>query len=295
MAVPIDAKVNAPETEPETLSGKFARIVDNIDRHEIFTLAGSLAYTIGLALAPFLVIMLSTITMLGTTSQDSLIAQITGLLGNEAGSAVEAIAKNAENQGKFNGVAGIISFIIILISASAIFSQLRFALDKVDERKPTPADSGIWAFVRDRLLSMGLVLGFVFMLVVSLMVTTVISIFFGGQEGALWEALSFSVSFLLFATLFAAMFRFIPTDKTDFKSCAIAGLTSAVFFMVGKTLIGLYLGKSAVGSAYGAAGSLIVLLVWLYYSSITLLISYEFTRTFILKKSPAKNARPATA
>jgi membrane protein len=254
-----------------------------IEKHEILLLSGSFAYTTALALAPFLIIMLSVLSFLGPQSQAAVIEQMTHLLGSQAGEALKIIADNAQREARFSGLSGILSFLIILISASAMFSQMRTALDKVNEYQPTQGHSGFRGFAREKILSVGLVLGFIFLLIVSLFVTTGLSALLQGEETVLWSVLSFVINFAAFAVLFSAMFRFIPSKKFPLRRCAISGVWATAFFLVGKGLIGLYLGRSAIGSAYGAAGSLVVLLVWLYYSSLTLLLSYEFTNTIVFR------------
>jgi len=258
-------------------------LLDKIDKHEVFTQAGALAYTTALALAPFLVIMLSATAFLGPEKQTLLVSQMTRLLGSDAGEAVKSLVDQAQKRPTLGGIDGLISFVVILISASATFSQLRVALDKLNEHKTNPMESGLKAFVRYRILSIGLVLGFIFLLVISLFFTTAVALVFHGLDGFLWETIAAVFNLILFSFLFAAMFRFIPSDKFRWKRCWISGASAAVFFILGKSIIGIYLGKSAVGSAYGAAGSFAVLLIWLYYSSMTLLLSYDFTTTVFIK------------
>lgn len=263
---------------------RFLKLVDDLSKHEVFLLAGSLAYTTALALAPFVIIMLSIVQIFGTSAQERLVEEMTLLLGEHAGAAVKLIVKNANGEAKMTGVSGLLGFLVLIVSASAIFSQLRVALDKINDRKETKESQGIWAFVREKFLSVGLVLGFVFLLITSLFVTTAISFLFQGSDGHLWKVISFAVTSVLFTILFTAMFRFIPSDRFSWTRCTVSGLCGTAFYSLGKALIGFYLGKSAVGSAYGTAGSLIVFLVWVYYTTLTLLVSYEFTKEIILNK-----------
>lgn len=265
---------------------RFKHFINKIDEHEIFLLGGSLAYTTALALAPFIIILISAVTLLQFSSQQNLIDQMTAVLGPQAGEAITIIVDSAEERSNFSGISGLISFLIISISASAIFYQLRIAFDKVNEFKADPTQAGWLIFLRDRVLSVGLVLGFIFLLMISLFVSTLISLVFQGREGGLWEGISSLASLGVFSVLFAAMFRFIPSGEVPWRRCLISGVSASLFFLVGKNLIGLYLGTSAVGSAYGAAGSLVVLLVWLYYTSITLLLSYEFTSAVLYEAEP---------
>ncbi|RYZ86121.1 MAG: hypothetical protein EOP06_15085, partial [Proteobacteria bacterium] len=115
----------------------------------------------------------------------------------------------------------------------------------------------------------------------SLMATTVLAVAFDGSEGVLWQVVSFVITFAAFAVLFAAIYRFVPSDKLSWRRCAVSGFVSAIFYVIGKTLIGLYLGKAGLESSYGAAGSLVVFLAWVYYTALTILVSYEFTSNFL--------------
>jgi membrane protein len=252
-------------------------------------LAGSIAYTTSLALAPFILIILSVASLLGQGFQNQIYSQITALLGEQAGAAVKLVVENADNDQGLTTLSGIVGFLILAVSASAIFSTLRSSLDIINETHAKSSGSAIWAFIRDKFLSVGLVLGFVFLAITSLAVSTVISTFFVGQEALLWKAGAFAVNLVIFALLFTAMFHFIPTERDSWKHSFISGVTATAFFLVGKYLIGLYLGQASVGSAYGAAGTLVVFLVWVYYSAMMLLISYEFANNILIDR---KESRP---
>jgi membrane protein len=195
---------------------------------------------------------------------------------------VKAVMDNADKNPKMSGISGIIGFVVIAVSASAIFAQLRNALNKVNEHKPGPKQSGLMAFLKERFLSVGLVLGFAFLSIVSLLFTTFIAVAVPSGEGMLWHAISTGINLLLFTGLFTAIYRFVPSDRMRWKRCLISGAVSAVFYLIGKTLIGIYLGKAGFESSYGAAGSLVVFLAWVFYTALTLLISYEFTKNLVL-------------
>ncbi len=272
------------EAEHLSYRTRFANLIDDLMRHEVFVLAASLAYTTGLALAPFILIVLSLASLLGDEKRTQIFETFTSVVGEQASSSVQLILENADKNPQASGISGIIGFAVLLISASAIFSNLRYALDKVNEHKITDKEAGFMGFLRDRFFSVGLLLGFIFLFIASLLLTTTLAFVFPGSEGIFWESIAFVVNFVIFAALFSAIYHFVPTDKMLWKNCAIAGATSAIFFVIGKTLIGFYLGKAGLESSYGAAGSIVVFLAWVYYSSLTLLISYEFTNWIILGK-----------
>lgn len=269
---------------------RFKNFFSELSQHEVFILAASLAYTTGLALAPFVLILLSLSSFLGEDTQNMVFENFSAAVGNQASKTIQSIVENAEQHPKARGVSGIVGFFVLLLSASAIFYQLRYALDKVNEHKAKETESGLKAFLRDRLFSMGLLLGFIFLFIASLLLSTTLSVVFSGAEESLWRSVIFIINFAIFAVLFAAIYRFVPSDKLTWKKCMIAGATSALFFVIGKTLISLYLGKAGFESSYGAAGSLVVFLAWVYYSSLTLLTSYEFTNWIILGESPESRA-----
>lgn len=271
-----------------TIKKNFRHFADDIDKHEIFTLAGSLAYTTALAIAPFLLILLSVASLLGPEMQEKLYTNLASAIGEKAGQAIIDIVQNTKKNSEFSGISGLIGFIILIVSASAIFAQMRVALDKINEHKVEKDKSGLWLFIKDRFLSMGLVVGFAFLSIVSMMVSTTIALVFTGGEGLFWEAISLFVNFAIFSVLFMAIFRVIPSDKLEWRRCRISGMVSAVFYLIGKNLISLYLAHAGLESSYGAAGSLVAFLAWVYYTTMTLLISYEFTKNMVLYKKEEK-------
>jgi len=253
------------------------RFIARISQHELLILSASLAYTTALALAPFLIIVLAILTFLPLDLRHQLVHQLATLLGSEAGDALTMIITEAKKESHLTGFAGALSALVLAVSASAIFRQIRIALDKVQEHKTNLSQPSGWkTFLTQEVFSIGLVFGFIFLLITSLVITTAIAATFRGSTGLLWQFISLFTNLVLFSTLFTAIFHFIPTDKLPWRRAWGAGLVATAFFLVGKQAIGFYLGRSAVGSAYGAAGSFVVLLVWLYYTAITLLLSYEF-------------------
>lgn len=273
-----------------TIKARIIKLFSAIDRHEDFLLSGSLAYTTGLALAPFVMIMLTVLSLLGPDSREGLVEQLTGLLGSEAGEVLKTITANAKNEIHFAGLAGVISFLVLAISASAIFSQLRIALDKINEYKaPASNQSAIRGFLMEKVFSIGLVFGFIILMIVSLGASSLMAAFFIGRESIIWTIASVVINMIVFSVLFTTTFHYVPSKRLPWARCALSGVVAAVFFLVGKNILGLYLGKSAVGSAYGAAGSFVMLLLWLYYMSFTILVAYEFSNQL---KPPSTKGNP---
>ena len=266
----------------------------NANKHDIFVMASSLAYTTALAMAPFLLIILSFASLLSSGLQQNIYEGLNNAVGEQIAGTILAMIENADDNPKLSGVSGLIGLMVLAVSASAIFSNLKIALDKINEHAFAKNSGGFWVFVKGRLFSMGLVFGFAFLSVVSLVFTMVIAIFYPEGMGVFWNFISFAVNFSIFSIVFTAIYRFVPTDKVKWKNCIISGFMSTIFYLVGKKVIGLYLGKAGLESSYGAAGSLIVLLVWVYYTALTLLFSYEFTRDVILKQDMTDESKIET-
>lgn len=266
------------------LKNRLSATVDNASKHDIFVMASSLAYTTALALAPFLLITLSFATLLSPGLQQNIYEGLSSAVGEKIATTILAMIESADKNPKLTGVSGLIGVVVLAISASAIFTNLKIALDKINEHALKQQEGGVWNFIKDKLFSVGLVFGFAFLSVASMLFTMVIAIIYPDGLGFLWGLVSFAVNFAVFTLVFAMIYRFVPTDRATFKSCWISGAISTLFYLVGKQLIGLYLGKAGLESSYGAAGSLIVLLVWVYYTALTLLFSYEFTRDVVFKR-----------
>jgi membrane protein len=191
--------------------------------------------------------------------------------------------------------------VTILFGATGVFVELQTALDRIWNVEPRPG-AGIWGFVKTRLLSFGMILGIGFLLLVSLVVATAVTAVgvwaTGLLPGAkvLVEGLTFVVSFGLTTLLFAMIFKVLPDVEIAWGDVWIGAAATALLFTLGKFLIGLYLAKSSVASTYGAAGSLVIVLLWIYYSSQILFLGAEFTQVYAGRYGsnirPSKHAVP---
>ena len=195
--------------------------------------------------------------------------QIEGMIGSDGAKAVELMVASASKPA--SGVfATVISVLMLLVGALGLFAQLQDALNTVWEVQPKPG-RGVVGFFLDRLVSLTMVFGTAFLLLVSLVVSAVISAvgnaLGGGEGGIISQVIYFAVSPLVAAMLFAMMFRFLPDAKILWRDVWFGAIFTASLFTLGKYLIGLYLGKSGMASAFGAAGSLAALLIWVYYSA----------------------------
>ncbi len=259
---------------------------------KVTLLAAALAYYTVFSITPLLVI---AIAIAGAVfGQDAargeIIGQINNLVGEQGAQIIETGLANAD-QPKISSVASIISVIVLLVGASGVFAQLQEALNTVWDvkAKPKKGKGSIWEFIRKRLLSFGMVLAIGFLLLVSLITSAMLSGIGKLQINLLpgftpiWQLLNFAVSFGFISLLFALIYKYLPDVKIRWKDVWVGATITALFFTIGKFLIGLYLGQGSLGSAYGAAGSLIVFLAWVFYSAQILLFGAEFTQVYARK------------
>ena len=243
--------------------------------------AAAIAFYTALSFAPIVLLLISVGDFIGRDTREGMIDEVQRVLGDEAGGIIETIVSNAEQQQGNGTVAFLVSLGVTLFSASAVFGQLQVALNHIWEVKPAPGGGGlssVWTWLRKRLLSMGMVLAIAFLLIASLVASAVVS-YVVPADGTAAHLGTIAVSLVIFVPLFALMFKYLPDAKVQWIDVIFGAVLTSILFLIGKTLIGLYLGMSGVGSAYGAAGSLILLLVWVYYSAIILLFGAEITQS----------------
>jgi membrane protein len=210
--------------------------------------------------------------------------QIREAVGDEGAQAIQSMLASNHSSGK-NTLMTVVGIVTLIVGATGVFAQLQDALNTVWNVKPRPGSSGIWGFVRDRLLSFTVVCGIAFLLLVSLVLSAVLSAISGWLEHqfqvAGWLQLANQVlSVALTTVLFAIIFKVLPHVRPSWSDVWRGALITGLLFTLGKYLIGLYLGQAAPGSAYGAAGSFVVLLIWIYYSTQILLFGAEFTEVY---------------
>jgi membrane protein len=249
------------------------RFGDKFSQDETTTLAASLAFYMALSLAPLVILFVAISSRLSDELQGDFIDRIRELMGAQAAQAIEIVIEGAKSRADLTSLAGLFGIATILVSAGLIFGQLRVALNRIFAVKPDGDDlsgflSYVWAFIQARLAHIGMALIFIFTLIGSLIVSSLVSAYLAGEQRYVVLVLSLLVSFLFYTLLFTVVFRYLPDRHQPWRSALRGGLLTAVLFEVGKEFLGVYLGRSAIGSAYGAAGSLIVLLVWVYYSTL---------------------------
>lgn len=253
-------------------------------------LAAALSYYTVFSLAPLLII---AIAIAGSffgeeAAKGEIIGQIQGLVGKDGAEVIQTAIENAGQQEKQGTVASLISIGVLLFGASGVFAELQDALNTVWEVEPKP-ELGIGGFIRKRFLSFAMILGIGFLLLVSLVISAALS---GINHytsnllpafALLWPPINFIVSFGVITLLFAAMYKFLPDVKIAWSDVWIGAAMTALLFVIGKFLIGLYLGNSSLSSTYGAAGSIVIILVWAYYSAQILFFGAEFTQVYARK------------
>jgi len=251
------------------------------------SMGAAISYYTIFSMAPLLIIVIAVAgAVFGReAAQREIVAEISGLVGRDGATAVEAMLRAASDTDR-GLIAGAISVVVLLVGATTVFAELQSALDRIwhvpDKDKP----SGVWSVLRARLLSFGLVLGLAFLLIVSLAVSAGLSAFdawFGtlvpGWEVVL-QGLNELISVGIFTLLFAMIFKLMPTARIAWGDVWVGALVTALLFELGKFGIGLYLGKSGFMESFAAAGSLVVLVAWVYYAAQIFLLGAEFTKVY---------------
>jgi len=266
-------------------------------------LSASLAFYTILSAAPLLVIVLAIAGLVfphHDQARQMLVDQFSNLAGQEGGQAVRTMIEHAGQTGT-STIAMIAGVIMLLVGASGVFVELQDSLNTIWQVTPRPG-RGFWMTVRDRFLSLAMVFGMGFLLLVTLVISAILSgltrVVGLAEVGVVGEIVNFIVSFAVVTLLFALIYKFLPDVTIAWRDVWIGAVVTAFLFTVGKMLIGIYLGRASVGSAYGAAGSLVVFVVWVYYSGQILFLGAEFTKVYANRFGsrirPTANAMPVT-
>jgi membrane protein len=248
-------------------------------------LSAALAYYSMLSLAPLLIFIMSIAALAfgKSSAQGQIIGQAQNFLGNEGAQVLQGMLYNAQKPA--SGIlASAIGFVVLLYGASNVFSELRSALNKLWDAHPQ-SPSGVWGWLKSNLFSIGMVLAIGFLLLIALVISAVLSAaakYFSGilpVPAAVLYVLDFLITFGGIVVLFALIFRYLPDVRIPWRNLWVGSIVTALLFNIGKYLIGIYLGKAAPGSSYGAAGSLVAVVVWVYYSAMIFYFGAELTRT----------------
>lgn len=263
------------------------------------TLGAALAYYTLFSMAPLLLIVVSVAGLLfgEEAARGELFNELHALLGPASASTLQSLLESA-NQPAKSISATLIGVVLMLLGATSVFAELQSTLDHI-WRAPSRNSSGILALLRARLLSFGLILGIGFLLIVSLLVNTGLSALYRWWSPHLqgWEVAAMVVNqvfgFVLLTAMFAMIYKMMPRVSIQWRDVIIGALVTTGLFEIGKWAIGVYIGTSAVGSAFGAAGSLVAILVWVYYSAQIFLLGAEFTWIYANTLGSHRHGAPA--
>ncbi len=259
-------------------------------RHRAPSKGAALAFYTLFSMAPMLILITAIVGYFldRQAVQGEIFAQLKGLLGTTSAAAVQSLVADAHlpSSGRTALATGLAT-LLLLVGTTSVFAELKDSLDDIWNVQ-TPMPTGVVAVLRTRILSFGLVLVLAFLLLVTLMVDTVLALVARFWEGLWTQALplisilSQLFTFAVISCLFAVIYKMLPEVKLSWRDVSIGALSTAVLFSLGKYLIGVYLGNNALGSSYGAAGSMAVLLIWVYYSAQIFFLGAEITREYAL-------------
>lgn len=252
------------------------------------SMGAALAYYTVFSIAPLLLLVISIAGLVfgDNIARGEILDQLQQLMGPQGANAINDLLSSMSEPA--HGITGTaVSVVLLLVGATTVFSELQNDLDRI-WRAPKRGSSGLWNLLRTRLLSFGMILGIGFLLIVSLVVSTALAAL-GKLWGSMFEGwvilghvVNILVSFGFITVLFAMIYKIMPSVKVDWKDVWIGSAVTALLFTIGKFLIGIYIGKSSMASGFGAAGSLVVVLVWVYYSAQIFLLGAEFTWAYAL-------------
>jgi membrane protein len=269
--------------------------------HRAASKGAALAFYTLFSMAPILVLVIAIAGFFygEEAARHEILAQLRGLVGTQGAEAIQLILAGARNheQGR---LAALIATGLLLFGATSVFAELKASLDEIWQT-PVARDAGLWDVLRTRLLSFGLVLVLAFLMMVSLVVSALLAAlehYWGGlwkEASVLLTSLTALISFSVIATLFAVIYKMLPRVRLSWHDVAIGALGTAGLFELGKYAIGLYIGNSGVANSFGAAGSMIALLLWVYYSAQIFFLGAEFTRQYALHLGSLHQSEPAAA
>jgi membrane protein len=263
------------------------------------SMGAALAYYTMFSIAPLLLIVIAIAGLVfgEEAARGAIFSQLQGMMGQEGATAVQGLLQSV-NKPAAGVTATVIGAVLLLVGATTVFGELQDDLDRIWRAPERDKTSGIWGLLRTRLLSFGMILGIGFLLIVSLVVSAALAAFgewwaplFGGWE-VLANIVNFAISFAMTTAIFAMIYKIMPRVSIAWHDVWIGAAVTSLLFTIGKFLIGLYIGKSGISSGFGAAGSLVVVLVWVYYSAQIFLMGAEFTWVYAHSFGSRKGQMP---
>lgn len=257
----------------------FQRLSHNFVRHDVMTLSAALAFYGVLSAAPLLILVVSILGMIGIESQRTLIDYASATMGPQTSQLIEVVIRNANQNIHLNSFAQVFAIAFFLFSAGGVYVQIQYSLNVVWDTRPLgSAKHEVWNWVKKRLASLlfiVLIVGFT----LGSITLDAASRFLFEEKASFLRLSNYLVSTVFFVAMFYFTFRYVPDAKTESRSCFWGALVVGVLFNSGKDIVGKYLGSSAIASAYGSAGSLLILLMWFYYSAMLVFLGAEICRS----------------
>lgn len=260
----------------------FKSVLSEFKDDRVMLLSAAVAFYSALSLAPLLILAIWVAGSFGESMEQRITAELSTLLGEQSGQLVKTVMDKADERPNTGNLSGIISLVILVFSASGVFAQLQTALNIVWDVRAKP-QAGWWNFLRKRFLSLGMILTIGLLLLVSTLFSGFLHAMLGdgnAESSWFWAVVNFVISTGVTLFLFAAIFRFLPDVEIAWRQVWLGATVTAVLFGVGRIAMSQYLANKATDSVFGAAGSLLATLLWVYYSSVILFIGAEMTQVW---------------
>lgn len=285
---------------PKEFYGLLKITFSNWSDDKIPQLGAALAFYSMLSLGPLVLIGISIAGIFfgADAAQGQIVGQIDGMIGHDGAQAVQGIIKGAAQQQQGDWLATLLGFATLLFGASGVFGQLQDSFNTIWRVEPKP-DAGIWTMIKDRFFSFTMVMGSAFLLLLTIVLTALLSAAGSYAQGGLPEVatvmaiINAIVGFGIIWLIFALIFKFLPDDHVEWRDVRAGSLLTAALFTLGKAAISYYLAHSGLASGFGAAGSLVVILVWVYYSAQILFFGAAFTYVFAERRGSHKTVTQA--
>jgi membrane protein len=267
----------------------------NFGRDNVMILSAALAFFSMLSLAPLLVLLLTVTGWLGPDTQQRVVERAESLVGPQASEMIGTVMQKVQGQQNLASTAAIIGLIGTLIAATGAFTHLQYSLNRIFKVRLKKEKGFIFTWLWTRLLSLLMILAIAAVLIASVVVASAISMVFA-QGGVVWKVVNLVVSAAVFSLAFMLMFKVMPDVRLSWGSALMGGIITGLLFLAGQYGISEYLARAGAGSAFGAAGSLAVLLVWMFYSAVVIFVGAELTHAYVSccgkQVTPDRHAEP---